>query len=123
MTEPKTSTGDSPQMLLRGDFHAFGLNEAADGFAVTPARTRPHAEREIDESAGFIPVPERPPGHIDAHTLAALSQKAELPVVNDAGAVGRQVCQPAVFHQTDEERAQPILDGVRAKGDNDRAAV
>ena len=52
--------------------------------------------------------------------LAALALKGELPVVDDAGAVRGQVRDPPFFRKADQDRAQPVLDRVRAEGEHDR---
>ena len=108
---------------LARDLDALLDHRPPDGFPVAETIEPSDEERETDRSAGLVPDPELPLGDIRAHVFAAPAEVAELPIVNRAGSVRRNVLKITFLHHADEEGAESVLDEVRAVTDDDRFRI
>ena len=73
----------------------------------------------MDVTASLVPGSEGAGGDVVTHAFGRTTEKGKLPVVNDAGAIGCQVREPAPFHHLVEQQLPAVLDEVRAVNQHD----
>ncbi len=106
------------EVRFRREIEPFGLDESSHRLAVTASLEGARGEGEIDEEAGFFPRPELALLDIAPHVLARRAKPREFPIVDDAGAVARQMSQPSLLHERDQHGGEAVLEGVRPGGEN-----
>src|SRR5207249_1265133 len=98
---------------------AVFANESSEGAAETVAPQPAGEQRQMDVTTSLVPGSEGAGGDVVTHAFGRTAQKGELPVVNDAGAVGREVGEPAPFHHLVEQQLPAVLDEMRAVNQHD----
>ncbi|MCE2828157.1 MAG: hypothetical protein LW626_13960 [Verrucomicrobium sp.] len=105
-----------------GQLAAILLDEAPQRLAVTQPLQRTGQQGQMDVPARLIPGAEGARRHVLLHPLGRPAEPGVLPVVDRAGAIGRQVLDEAGLHQARQQRHRPVADQVRAIHQDDRRA-
>jgi hypothetical protein len=91
--------------------------------APTASFVGPDIECQVDVEARLFPVTELPLPDHEFDVFAALPLKRELPIVDDSGSIGGQVCHPPISHQLEKHGCQPVLDGMRSERNHHRPVI
>ena len=102
-----------------GESRAILIDESSQRPAETFAAQGPREQREVNVAPGFVPGAEPAAGDIVAHAFRRTAEKRELPVVNDAGAIGCDVGEPSAFHHPVQQQLAAVFDEVRAVDQHD----
>ena len=100
----------------------FAFDGAADTLAQSLA-ARGGDRDDVVEPAGLVPEAKLAAGDPFGHVLAGAAEHREFVVMNDAGAVGRQVRNDSSLDQVDQKSRQAKLDRVAAQHGNHRPAA
>src|SRR5260370_37080892 len=75
-------------------------------------------QRQMNVAAGLVPGPERACGNVLLHAFFGAAKEGQFPVVDGAGAVGRQMGEPAAFSQQVDDAQRAVLNQRRAVHQN-----
>src|SRR6266581_3193778 len=71
-------------------------------------------QRQMNVAAGLVPSPERARGNVLLDAFFGAAKEGQFPIVNGAGAVGRQMGEPPALSQQVDDAQRAVFNQMRA---------